>query len=195
MANTRWSSNAALIADCAKLGYLAADLSTIDPTYGRGQWWKAWRPTYLIAHDLRQDGVDFRELPETTGSIGQGVFDPPYMAPGGRKTSSIDDFNDRFGLHTTARNPAENQTLIDGGVSELHRVLRPKGVLLVKCMDYINSGRYFAVTHYTLQHALTIGFELVDRLEHNKQPGPQSQKRQVHARRNLSTLFVLRKRA
>lgn len=47
-------------------------------------------------------------------------------------------------------------------------------------------------THYTLTHALELGLVLVDRFEHIGRPRPQSQKRQVHARRNLSTQLVLR---
>lgn len=195
LAVTSWLDNGALIADCARLGYLKPELLTLDPTYGRGGWWTRWRPDRLVAHDIRQDGVDFRELPELDGSVEQAVFDPPYMAPGGRKTSGLGDFNDRFGLHTAARTPAENQGLINGGVSDLYRVLADGALLLAKCMDYINGGAYFAGTHYTLTHALSVGFELVDRLEHARQPGPQSQTSQLHARRNLSTLFVLRKRS
>lgn len=188
---TAWPNNAALIADCARIGYLDGELVTLDPTYGRGMWWTKWRPTDLIMHDIRLDGVDFRHLPEADDSISQAVFDPPYMAPGGRKTSTIGDFNDRFGLHESARTPADNQVVINDGIGELARVLTHRAVLLVKCMDYVNSGRLFPGTHYTLTHALASGFRLVDRLEHVGRMGPQSQTTQVHARRNLSTMFVL----
>ena len=34
-----WKDNAALIADVAKL-YLDADVRTLDPTWGRGGWWR-----------------------------------------------------------------------------------------------------------------------------------------------------------
>lgn len=192
MAATRWPTNGHLIADVARLGYFQADQRTLDPTYGRGRWWSEWRPDELVTHDLRLDGVDFRQLPEPDGYFDQIAFDPPYMAPGGRSKSTIHDFNDRFGLHTTARTPAENQELINGGLKELSRVLAPRGRLIVKCMDYVNGGRLFLGTHHTLAYAIELGLRVEDRLEHITKPGPQSQKRQVHARRNLSTLFVLR---
>ena len=68
------------------------------------------------------------------------------------------------------------------------------GLILVKVQDYISSGKFFPGTHYTLTQALNLGCEIVDRFERT-QPHPRPQppgRRQVHARRNLSTLFVLR---
>jgi hypothetical protein len=52
----RWPTNAHLIADVARLGYL--DGRVIDVTYGEhGGFWKVWRPEHLVAHDLVTDGV------------------------------------------------------------------------------------------------------------------------------------------
>lgn len=192
-AATTWRTNGELIADCARLGYLQEDWRTLDPTFGRGGWWTQWGPHELVTHDIRLDRVDFRDLPYPDQTFQQAVFDPPYMAPGGRKTSTIGEMNDRFGMHEAARTPKENQELIDAGITELHRVLRPRGWLLVKCMDYVTGGKLWLGTHHTLTHSLSLGFDCVDRLEHIRSQGPQSQTTQVHARRNLSTLFVLKK--
>lgn len=193
LAASRWRDNAALIADMASLGYLQRDWLTLDPTYGRGLWWTRWRPDQLVTHDLRSDGVDFRALPEPEGSFDAAVFDPPYIAPGGRESSTVEDFNDRYGLHETPATPTELQAVIDAGVSELCRVLRPGGMLLVKCQDYQSSNLWIG-THHVLTHALALGFVCIDRLEHlrNIQPQPGG-RTQRHARRNLSTLLVLRK--
>lgn len=199
-----WPTNGHLIADVARL-YLNDTDHVLDPTYGRGVWWSIWRPTHLTASDLDPTKsplgrpIDFRDLPWPANHFDAATFDPPYMAPGGRKTTSTDDFNDRFGLHTTPATPAENQALIDQGLAEVGRVVRPGGIVLVKCMDYINGGRLFPGTHLTLTAALAGGFFYEDRIEHVGRPGPQpstnldgSPRRQLHARRNLSTLFVLR---
>lgn len=52
-----------------------------------------------------------------------------------------------------------------------------------------------ADTWPSLHDACDAGFELVDRFEHVGRPGPQPPRdRQLHARRNHSTLFVFRKR-
>lgn len=193
LAATRWRSNAELIADCARLGYLVEQQRTLDPTFGRGNWWKAWRPAELVAHDLAIDGVDFRELPYPDGTFDAVAFDPPYVCVGGRSTSTLPDFQQRFGLDVAPRTPALLQELINLGLAEMRRVVRPRGVVLVKCADYITGGRLWLGTHHTLSRALELGFDVVDRLEHVGNPRPQpARAAQRHARRNLSTLFVLR---
>lgn len=188
-----WPNNAALIADVAKL-YIGPDDVVLDPTYGRGNWWKTFTPARLITHDIRQDGVDFRALPEADDTIDVVAFDPPYVCTGGRDTSTIADFNDRFGLHETPRTPDALADMIATGIKEAARVLRMRGHLLVKCKDYVWSGKFFAGTHFVTCAALDCGLELVDRFEHIGRPGPQPPRdRQVHARRNLSTLLVFQR--
>jgi hypothetical protein len=174
--------------------YLAPGARPIaaDVTYGRGVWWSRisledWF-TEFTRHDVKLDGVDFRNLPEPDGSFGLIAFDPPYVCTGGRKTSTLAskkapeaspdedqpaDFLDRYGLFDAPRTPAGVQELINDGLTEVHRVLDVDGLALVKCKDYIWSGRLFPGTHYTLTHALNVGFELVDRFEHIGNPGPQ----------------------
>lgn len=204
LAAHQWKTNGELIADVAKL-YLSADMVMLDPTYGRGLWWTVWRPDTLVTH-TKVDGYDFRKMPEADGTFDAVAFDPPYVAMGGRKTSKLPDFMDRFGLEDAPATPAGLQQDINDGLAEVHRVLRRKGIALVKCQDYISSGKLWPGTHHTLATALALGFTLVDRFEHvghvRAQPGGRTRRgkngervasTQVHARRNLSTLFVLRK--
>lgn len=201
LAAAEWRTNADLIADCARLGYLDASWRTLDPTYGLGRWWAVFRPDELVTHDFKMDGVDFRALPEPDGSFGAAVFDPPYVCTGGRATSTIGDFNAAYGLTDAPRTPAALQDMNNAGLAEVARVVAPRGFLLAKSKDYIWSGRFFAGTHLTLCGALKLGLELVDRFEHVGRPGPQPERsradgqpvRQHHARRNLSTLLVFRK--
>lgn len=217
LAAFEWPSNGELIADCAGLGYLRATDHVLDPTYGKGVWWKSWRPEKLTALHRAVDGSDFRSLPFPDGSFDAIAYDPPYVCPGGRKTSTIQDMHDRYGMAEGGfddpdfRTPAELQAIIDAGLTEMYRLVRPStarkldrdrpnGIVLVKCKDYIWSGALWAGTHQTLTHALALGFVLEDRLEHVGEPGPQptvnpdgSQRGQFHARRNLSTLLVLRR--
>lgn len=202
LAATAWTTNAALIADCHRLGYLQDGWLTLDPTYGRGRWWADYRPPGLVTHDIRLDGVDFRNLPEADETFEAVAFDPPYVSVGGRTTTKMPDFHDAYGMSGAPKSPQGVQDLINDGLTEMHRVLAPQGFCLVKCQDYVSSGKLWLGTHHTTTHALSLGFEVFDRLEHlagvRPQPprldGDGRPKAQVHARRNLSTMLVLRKR-
>ena len=199
MAATRWTSNAELIADCARLGYLRDEWLTLDPTFEGGIWWKQWQPEVLVTHNRDVDGSDFRDLPWCDDLFDAIAYDPPYVSKGGRATSGIKEMDNRYGQEDAPRTPALLQQLIDDGLTEMARIVKPKGILLVKCQDYISSGRLWEGTYRTRRHAEALGLECVDRLEMVTSPRPQpttnrdgSPRRQVHARRNLSTLFVFR---
>lgn len=210
LAATAWPSNAELIADIHQLGYLRDTDHTLDPTYGQGTWWKTWRPEKLTAHHRAADGSDFRHLPHPDGTFDVVAYDPPYVCPGGRATSTIADMHDRYGMNEGGcadpdfTTPDQLQQIINDGLTEMARLVqpaatraltadRPNGIILVKCKDYIWSGRLHEGVHHTRIHAERLGLVVEDRLEHIGRPGPQSQTRQVHARRNLSTLLVLRR--
>lgn len=210
LAATAWPSNAELIADVARLGYLRSTDVVFDPTWGTGAWWAMWRPERMVTRRRASDGSDFRSTSYPEASFDAVAYDPPYVCPGGRSTSTITEMHDRYGMNEGGcadpdfRTPDELQTIINDGLTEMARVVKPSrrrslhptapnGVILMKCKDYVWSGQLWPGTHLTLSHALSLGLVLEDRLEHVGRPGPQSQKRQVHARRNLSTLFVLRR--
>jgi tRNA G10 N-methylase Trm11 len=189
-----WPSNAELIADVARLGYIKDDDRVLDPTYGAGTWWKKFCPTNLVAHNRNLDKSDFRNLPYPDGSFDVIAFDPPYVAVGGRTTTGIADMHDRYGLTDAPTSPAGVQALIEAGLNEMNRLVKPKGYILVKCQDYISSGQFWNGTYLVQQHAYFISLRLVDRFEHISGIRPQPPgRRQVHARRNLSTLFVFQK--
>lgn len=210
LAADSWPTNGHLIAACHELGYLRDHDAILDPTYEKGTWWKQWRPQLLTTHHRAVDGTDFRKLDYPDATFDAIAYDPPYVCPGGRATSNIKEMHDRYGMNEGGcadpdfRTPAELQQIMDDGLSEMFRLVkpsarrsltddRPNGIVLMKCKDYVWSGQFWPGTHHTLAHALEIGFIIEDRFEHVGTPGPQSQKRQVHARRNLSTLFVLRR--
>jgi hypothetical protein len=195
-----WPTNADLIVDAARLGYLRREWTVLDPTYGRGNWWTRWRPDHLVTHDLVIDGVDFRQLPEADNTFDAVAFDPPYVCMGGRKTTGLAKFFEAYGLGDAPKRPMELQAMNNAGLKECLRVVKPKGIVIVKTQDYVTSGKLFPGTHYTLAAALNAGAELVDRFEHLSKSRPQPKRTrkdgrpvvQQHARRNLSTLLVLR---
>jgi tRNA G10 N-methylase Trm11 len=204
-----WPSNAELIRDVAKLGYIRQTDTVLDPTFGNGVWWKLFLPDYLIAHDIAMDGVDFALLPEADQSVDVVAFDPPYVAPGGRSTSTLIMYG-QYGNLQTPKDPAMLQTLINWGLHEAVRVVRRKGYVLVKCMNYVSSGHVWPGVFRTQEYALGLNLRFVTMFVHSGETaGPQPKVRfktvtvngtktrvlstQQHPRNNYSVLLVLRK--
>ena len=186
--------NGPLIAVAAELWIRPDDL-VVDVTYGKGNFWTVYRPDNLIAHDLHVgDGIDFRNLPEADASVDVVVFDPPYIPQGGRDTSTTQDFLDRYGLQDVPKTTNELNLYIAEGIIEAKRVLKAGGRLFVKCMDYINGGRYVQGRHAVVSVALTWGLEQVDEFVHVSGCGPQpGGRRQLHSRREHSFLCIFQK--
>lgn len=201
---TAWPTNADMILDVVQLGYIREDDRVLDPTYGRGRWWTKYKPSNFVAHDkYTLDGVDFRHLPYNDGQFDVVAYDPPYTAPGGRTTSTLgvspngkgSDFHDRYGLVNVPESPKETQQLINDGLTELARVVKPKGYILTKCQDYVSSGKLWNGTYLTQKHAIEVlGLIKADHLLHVAGIRPQpAGRRQLHARRNGSDLLVFQK--
>lgn len=192
LAASRWRTNGEMIADVARLGYLRSDWRTLDPTYGYGKWWTEWRPDDLVASDLNPEksptgaSVDFTDLPHPDASFDAVAFDPPYKL-NGTPSGAMDE---RYGVDERASR-VDRHALIRAGIAECHRVLRPGGILLVRCQDQVSGGRIRWQTIEFATYAESLGMRLVDRLDrlgHRPQPAGR---RQIHARRNLSSLLIL----
>jgi DNA modification methylase len=201
MAVARWASNADLIASVARLGYLKKTDRICDPTYGSGVFWKVWQPDNLVASDIRVkrspcgESIDFRKMPYDDGSFDVVALDGPYKLNG----SASSDSDARYGVHVPA-SWQDRMQLIRDGITECARVLRPDGVLLLKCMDQVCSGHVRWQTIDFANHAAEHECVLVDQLHPvGGRPQPERSRKdgkpsvQHHARRNISTLQVYRK--
>jgi hypothetical protein len=192
----RTSSNGPLIAAAAQLWIRSAD-RVLDVTYGNGLFWTHFRPERLI---LPPAGTDFRSLPYSARSLEVVVFDPPYIAQGGRDTSGLPDFLERYGLRDCPRTVPELEALISAGIMECARVLAPSGRLMVKCMDYISGGRFRRGPKLAVEAAESTGLEQVDEFVHHSSVGPQplttrsgTPRGQVHSRRSHSFLCIFQR--
>ena len=174
-----------------------------DVTYGKGVFWRNVEPGRydLRATDLL-DGVDCRNLPYRDGEIDCVVLDPPYMhSPGGTAHSTHRPFEEHY-----RNNESGNQTgskyheavldLYRGAGVEANRVLRNRGVFIVKCQDEICSNRQ-RFTHVEIMSAYDrLGFVAEDLfvVVRSNRPGVSRTARQVHARKNHSYFLVFWKR-
>lgn len=145
---------------------------TLDMTPGTKQgFWSKFAPNNLV---FLKAGSDFRSTSLQHGAFDDVVFDPPYVAPGGRSTSTIGEMNDRFGMQDTESTPfGQWNTQIVPGVWEAHRLLKPNGLLWFKCCDYVSSGKVHWFTKHALPMLDQVGFTLVDEFILAGHTGPQ----------------------
>lgn len=193
-------NNAELVAQCAQLGYITGHV--LDPTYGYGKFWTVWQPETFTASDLNPDKspygngtpVDFTEMPWDEEVFDTVVLDPPYKLNGTSTGEGPSAADERYGVDTYMPIDDRHQLIYDG-IDECLQVLKTGGYLLVKCQDQVASGRVHWQTVMFTAHAEFAGCRLVDMLHlvgGRKQPAGR---RQVHARRNYSTMLVLKKEA
>ena len=195
-----WRTNAELIADVAKLGYL--DGRVLDLTFGEGKFWTDHRPRDLETNDLDEAKADWSfdvtsTVPEHwVDAFDSVVFDPPYRMSGRRdgRTALVDtSFDERFGL-AEYTSPNEVLALISSGIQFAAGCVKPGGSILVKCQDQVCSGRKVWQSVHVHEVATILGLRVADMfhlIQGNARPQP-SGRRQVHARSNASQLLVLR---
>jgi hypothetical protein len=196
LAAHRWPSNAHLIADVARLGYLTTTDRILDPTWGLGTWWKLWQPDVLVGHDLdpakAPDGrsIDFTHTGYHPRSFDVVAFDPPYKLNG----TSTEEVDARYGVHGDYKGWQAKHRLITVGLDHLVPLLRPRGRLLLKCQDQVCGGAIRWQTDEFTRHCEQLGLEKVDQFQMlGGRPQPKG-RRQEHAQMRPSTLLVFRHR-
>lgn len=163
-------TNAELIATAQALYPMEGRVLDLTPGTAEGFWTKH-RPDELGL--LRDE--DFRRTELPGASYAHVVFDPPYVAKGGHKTSTISEMNDRYGMLHVEKNPElQWSRQIVPGIAEAHRLIADDGLLWFKCMDYVTAGRVHWFTKRALALFQATGwFELVDEFLLNGHTGPQ----------------------
>lgn len=168
METCEWRNNADLIRDVMEL-YARPGMTVVDMTYGDGKFWTACNPHTIgvrfNAHDIdrdKGDGVDWADLPEGDESVDIAIMDPDYVSRGGRETSTIPDMVGAYGMDYADSTPAALWTSICEGIDEAHRVLKPGGLFMLKCMNYISSGTFQASIKWAFEHFDALGFKFED---------------------------------
>ncbi|EKO16396.1 TRM11 family methyltransferase [Leptospira kirschneri] len=175
-----------------------------DITYGTGVFWKNVDISEynFIPSDLKT-GVDCRNLPYESSSTDCVVFDPPYMEGLYRSNKvnlagngSHKAFREYYSNgEETTEGPKWHNAVLDmyfRGGKEALRVLRNKGVFIVKCQDEVSANKQ-NLTHVELiNYYQTLGFYCKDLFVIVRQNRPVISRmiKQVHARKNHSYFLV-----
>ena len=217
------STNARVFADLLSL-HVPHGATIADVTYGKGVFWqevacgcydvrfsdldaKVTRDTLHDA-DVRT-GIDSRALPFENGSLDALVFDPPYMeglfrvakeslAGSGNYGAFRQHYSNGVATPHEADAPRWHDAVLDlylkSGV-EAFRVLKPKGIYIVKCQDEVSANKQ-RLTHVEIITAFeSLGFYTKDLfvVMRANRPAISRLKTQVHARKNHSYFLVFQK--
>ena len=189
----KYASNAELIVATHKLGYLPPNALTLDATYGRGTFWKKYRPDRLVTNDLGKGSpeirFDFRCPPFPASSFDVVVYDPGYKLNGAPDS----DVDERYGVEVYTR-WKDRMRLCRDGIDGLAPLVRRRGRLLIKCQDQVVSGAKRWQTREFADRAEAHGFRLEDMLHiESHRAQPMEGRNQRHAHQNFSTLLVLKR--
>jgi len=175
-----------------------------DVTWGKGVFWKNVDPErYQVLGTDISDGVDCRNTPYDGSSLDCVVFDPPYMEgffrSNGQRAGN--------GSHAAIRENYSNgdevpeggkkyhaavRDLYERGCSEAFRILKPGGILIVKCMDEVSANKQWLTHVEVINHCEALGFYSKDLFVVIRQNKPSVSRliKQRHARKNHSYFLI-----
>lgn len=175
----------------------------LDMTYGQGVFWKNVDTSRF---DLSRNDIntkkgeiheDFKCTSWRSSLFDIVILDPPYMFGAGGKDSVMDKQYEN-GMYRQDLNQKGIKAIVnlyEGGIKEVHRILKPRGLLMVKCMDLIQGGHQHRIHHMLFDIAIN-NMGMIDEdlfiLVSNGVP-IMRHKYQLHARKNNSFLWVFRK--
>lgn len=181
--------------------YVADGAKVADVTYGKGVFWKQvdvskfdFHPTDILT------GTDCRNLPYSDNSIDCLVLDPPYMhTPGGTAHSRHQNFEQYYQNNAASSNKKYHEAVLDlyfEAAKEAARVLKHKGILIIKCQDEVCANKQRLTHVEIINEVVKYGFLVEDLfvITRNNKPGVSRIKKQNHARKNHSYFLVFRRK-
>lgn len=198
------STNAEQFPEVLKL-YVQPGAKVLDMTFGNGVFWKnipvaAYNVTKNDIDPTRgNEHYDFTALPDSwSESFDCVILDPPYMGVGGIETlkESIDrGYSNKARAKKSGRGISAVRRLYAGGIIQAWKVLKKSGILIVKCMDEVESGQQNFMHVDIMELCRVLGFKKEDLFIYvNKHRPTIRHEKQIHARRNHSYWVVSRRR-
>jgi tRNA G10 N-methylase Trm11 len=178
-----------------------------DVTYGKGVFWKKVKMgDYKLLPTDMKTGVDCRDLPYKDGTIDCVVLDPPYMeglyrkktshmAGGGTFAAFRDHYSNGKPTQDVEGAPKWHDAVLDlyfKAGREAKRVLKKKGVLIVKCQDEVSANKQRLTHIEIINEYVKMGFYAKDLfvVVRNNAASVSKIVKQVHARKNHSYFLV-----
>lgn len=186
-----------ILAAIAKL-YLPENTFELDATYSKGGFYDVMpKPKFCFDLTPQCEGVvqaDCRALPIAESSIESMMLDLPFLATTGKslQTTTGNKINRRFSVCSNERDLYD---LYQSAMKEANRVLKPDGVLVMKCQDKVSSGKQYMMHCDIYNWAVELGFEVCDLfilLAKNRLVA-NWQRNQKHARKFHCYFWVFRK--
>jgi tRNA G10 N-methylase Trm11 len=175
-----------------------------DITYNKGVFWKKIKRQQdnmflnytVISSDISGYKVDIRcdcrMLPYHDNTFDAVFFDPPWA---NLSTTPRKDFlGEQYNL-LSIKTLKELYELYYSGIKESCRVLKNKGVLVVKCQDMVNSGKKHWISCDLKEYAELNSFITLDRKTQINLRSVSCPQKQQHFRSNESCYWIFRKEA
>ena len=158
-----------------------------DITYGKGNFYKnTQKPKHCFDIEPLCDNViksDSRLLPLKKASVASVIFDPPFLTyiRKGREGNGSMALAKQYGGFWSYE---ELQDYYRDTISEVYRIIKKKGIFVIKCQDIIHNHKMQSTHTNVINMADIEGFKLKDNfilLANKRMPSPQKGK-QRHAR-------------
>ena len=187
----------AILADIMRLH--APDGFEVDVTYGNGGLYKGGipQPVHKFDIDPQAEGVICRDSQYTglpNGETGSVIYDPPFLTyiRKGRDGNGHMALAKRFGGYWSYDELQEDYI---HSISEAYRILKKKGVYVIKCQDIIHNHKMHCTHGMVINMAEVEGFRLLDLFILHKAHRMRSPQKgqQRHARIHHSYFLVFKK--
>ncbi|MFH1484489.1 MAG: hypothetical protein ABIH46_00315 [Chloroflexota bacterium] len=133
-------------------------------------------------------------LPYQPNSMDMVVIDPPYRPRTAKlRTAFNKSLDERYRLGMVLKTQAQVLDLYQSGMVEAKRVLRGDGILAVKCQDAVESRKQCWMHIDIYQAALWLDFVAEDLFVLISGKPPIDSRKQQHARKNHSFMWVFRR--